>query len=104
MLKEGYLAKMKNYPEDEEKILVMRDRGNNELAPSKELLRDWKQDKITWEEYVERFVREMNHPESIKRMKEINKMSKERDVRLICFEKNPPCHRFILMELIKECD
>lgn len=24
----------------------------------------------------------------------------EKDVRLICYEKNPPCHRFILIDLI----
>jgi len=44
----GYLAKIKSYPKQEEHILVMRNRGNNELAPSSELLSKWKNEEINW--------------------------------------------------------
>jgi len=102
-VKTGYLAKYKEYPENEEKILVMRNRGNDELAPSEKLLEMWKEGEIDWEEYKVYFKEEMRKKESQKRIREIaTKVRNGKDIRLICFEKNPPCHRFILEEMIKE--
>jgi hypothetical protein len=42
MLKEGYIGKWKKYPKDEVKVRVARP---SVLAPSKELLKDWKEGK-----------------------------------------------------------
>ena len=38
----------------------------------------------------------------IEKLKEIAKISKHKNVRLMCYEKEFPCHRFILIEIIKE--
>lgn len=121
MLKEGYLGGINAgiYPNEEERILVARNRGNDELAPSQELFGTFKgfekhfmgkgysKQKARWEawkvtDFEKRFRREMNNPKSIERMKEIKKMAEKKDVRLICYEKKPPCHRFILMELMNK--
>jgi len=104
MLKTGYLAKLKSYPSSEEHILVMRGRGNNELAPSRELLKKWKRGSITSEEYEETFREKMESPESQKRLDEIaRKVSEGEDVRLICYEgEDKHCHRHILKSLIEE--
>ncbi len=98
----GYLAKYNDYPDDEDKILVMRGRGNDELAPSKELLNDYKNDDISWHEYVKRFYKEMERQESKDRIQKIaERVNEGEKIRLICYEKNYPCHRFLLNHLIR---
>ena len=99
MLKEGYIGKWKDYPKDEVKVRVARP---SVLAPSLKLLKDWKEGKIDWDEYDQRFRKEiLSNPKAVAKLIEIEKLAKEKDIRLICYEKNPPCHRFILMDLIK---
>lgn len=99
---EGYLAKYKDYPKDEVKVVVTRSSGSI-LSPSWDLLWNIKDDRITWEEYERRFREEiMNNSEAMKKLKWIKRISKDKDVRLICYEKNYPCHRFILMDIIME--
>lgn len=98
MLKEGYIGRWKKYPKDEVKVRVARP---SVLAPSKELLKDFKEGKIDWGGYERRFRKEiLGNPKAVARLKEIKKLAEEKDVRLICYEKNPPCHRFILIDLI----
>ena len=98
MLKEGYIGKWKKYPKDEVKVRVARP---SVLAPSKELLKDFKEGKIGWAEYEKRFRNEvLNNPKAMARLREIKKLAEEKDVRLMCYEKNSPCHRFILIDLI----
>lgn len=99
-LKEGYIANWKNYPKNEIKIRVARP---SILAPSNELLEDWKKGKITWEEYEKRLKEEIySNPKAVERLKEIKKLVETKDVRLICYEKKPPCHRFTLITMIEE--
>jgi uncharacterized protein YeaO (DUF488 family) len=99
MLLEGYLAKLKTYPKDEIKIEVTRSSGSI-LAPSWELLNDYKTGKIDWTAYEKRFTNEMTKPIAIREMLRIKLLAETKDVRLICYEKNPPCHRFILLRMI----
>jgi uncharacterized protein YeaO (DUF488 family) len=104
MLKESYLANMKNLPKDSIKIVVTRSAGHM-LSPSKTLLWDYKKGKIDWAEYVKTFYREMDNPACVAIMREIKKISKTQDVYLICFEapgKN--CHRYLLMDMISKLD
>jgi len=104
MLKTGYLAKLKSYPSSEERVLVMRGRGNNELAPSRALLKKWKKGSITWEEYEDVFRKKMESSESQERLEEIaRQVSEGRDIRLICYEgEDKHCHRHILKSMIEE--
>lgn len=103
-IKTGYLANLENYSEKETKVFVMRDRGNNELAPSKELLEAWKSGEITWKGYVDVFIEELlRSKESKKRLKSLAKEAESKDIRLICYEKNESrCHRTILKKIIDE--
>lgn len=97
---EGYIANWRKYPKNEIKIRVARP---SVLAPSKNLLDLWKHEKISWEEYEERFRKEiLSNPKAVEKLKEIAKISKHKNVRLMCYEKEFPCHRFILIEMIKE--
>jgi uncharacterized protein YeaO (DUF488 family) len=98
MLKEGYIGKWKKYPKNEVKVRVARPSC---LGPSESLLKDWKERKINWAEYEKRFRKEiLNSPKAVAKLKEIKKLAEEKDVRLICYEKSPPCHRFILIDLV----
>jgi uncharacterized protein YeaO (DUF488 family) len=98
MLKEGYIGRWKEYPKDEVKVRVARPSC---LGPSESLLKDWKERKINWADYEKRFRAEiLSNPKAMEKLREIKNLSQEKDVRLICYEKNPPCHRFILIDLI----
>ncbi len=103
MLKESYLANMKNLPEDAIKIVVTRT-ARNVLSPSWDLLNDYKQGKIDWISYTERFKNEMNNDRCIAEMRKIKWMSKSKDVFLICYEKSGHCHRFLLFDMINKLD
>jgi uncharacterized protein YeaO (DUF488 family) len=90
----------KKLPADAIKIRVARP---NVLSASKELLTDYKSGRITWGEFVGRFRNEiLGNPKAVAELKRIKNLSKDTDVYLICYEKNYPCHRFILMDLIHE--
>ena len=100
MIKEGYIAQWKNYSEDEIKIRVARP---SILGPSKKLLQDYKENDLSWAEYTTRYIAEiLASGRALRQIDDIIELSKNKTVRLICYEKSPPCHRFILMDMIKE--
>ena len=73
------------------------------LAPSRELLADWKHGLITWDEYTARFREEiLASPEALAALRHIIELAEARDVYLICWEREPPCHRYLLMDLAGE--
>ena len=112
MLKETYLSKLaitrQRHP-DAEFVAVTRT-AHSVLAPSEKLLADykkaeerlgdrWKAWNLT--NYEARYRKEISdNPEALKEIKRIKKSSYEKDIYLICYEKEPPCHRFILLDII----
>lgn len=100
-LREGYIAKWKEYPKDEEKVRVARP---SHLAPSQALLDLYKRGRLKWFQYVNRYRNEIAHNSVAQKMiwGIIQHLEGGKNVRLICYEKQPPCHRFILMSIIKE--
>jgi len=110
MLKETYFNQYKGWgmiiPKDAIQINVMRTYGSI-LSPSYSLLNDWKDKKLSWENYTERFIKEIqSNPEALKYMTQIKELSKNKDVYLICacYNKKKQCHRFILIEMINNLD
>jgi len=110
-LKEGYFGNFKNYPKGETLIAVSRYyprflgksiRWRPELAPSKKLLADYKEGSLPWEEYEKRFRKEMESGPAQHAINEIITYSQYSLFRLLCYEKKPPCHRFILIDIINE--
>lgn len=116
-VREGYIAKWKTYPTDEVKFRVARPSA---VGPSVGLLTDFKNEETHWIEkgyakidarhkawkmvgYNERFRKEISKPLAVKRILEIIALVLNgQNVRLICYEKEPPCHRFILKDIIEE--
>ena len=72
-----------------------------ELAPSKELLQDWKNNNITWQEYKLRYFKEMENEQQC--MQILADLAASCTITLLCFEKegNPHCHRHLLKNLLK---
>ncbi len=113
MITEGYFGQAKNYPETDWLIciarkypwFIKRDRMGYlpSLAPSEELLGDWKTGGLGWEAYEGRYRREIE--ESAQATSDIAwigiKDCQGETVRLMCWEKNPPCHRFLLLDIIQ---
>jgi len=92
---------------------VMINRGNNEVAPSEELLRDAKKGRILWEDYEEEYLREIRDEAATSWVSKGGKMpglqwmekrageAKVGNILLVCFEKDAGhCHRRLLAEEI----
>ena len=101
--------------------IVTRRGSYKALAPTAELLENVKklyeefkvlglpEIKAKWEAwhksgYKRRYLDHIkNNPHSQKMIQKIRDFLKEgKDVYLVCYEKNPPCHRFLLHEYILE--
>lgn len=90
------------------------------LGPSTELLEKYRDEKITWEEYIVQYRIEMLEESTDKFDKKnkhknkgqfytlrlLRRLSRRIDVTLICHcgEEEKHCHRHILRELILECE
>jgi hypothetical protein len=104
MLKETYLAKMKQIAKEnpDAAFIVVTRSAKHMLSPSWKLLNDYKDGSIDWAQYTERFRREMECDSCIAEMKRIWDLSHTKDVFLVCYEKpGDNCHRHILIELMK---
>jgi len=113
MITEGYFGNLKNYPETDWFICISRkwpwfvkkDRMSHflSLAPSQELLDDYKSGICNWEIYENVYRQEIESSDAA--MHDIAwigiKDCQGETVRLMCWEKNPPCHRFILLDIIQ---
>ena len=123
MIRETYLAKLKGAKIPSSScIVVCRGRGNDELAPSEELLKNFLLLKKGHEEvlgkgsaeahnkafeecqYKKKFIDEIqNNPKAVSRLEEIRRRAIREDVWLVCYEGDQKmCHRHILLDLIKE--
>ncbi len=103
-LKETYMVNVsqvkKQYPDAE--IVYVARRGGSVLAPSWDLLEAFKEERITWDEYIQRFVKEMDNPVSKAEMLRIGNLAKTKDVYLVCFERKGNCHRYLLVDMINK--
>jgi uncharacterized protein YeaO (DUF488 family) len=111
MLKETYVRHVETIrQENPEAIFIAVTRGSprcryhkwlKTLAPSEQLKDLYKKGMITWNQYIPIFRNEMNNEQSHADMLCVKELAKENDVYLVCFEKEYPCHRFLLMEMIE---
>lgn len=111
-----YLSKAKKIPEAAVKIIIMREPPFNvlkypqfvwmpDLAPSTELLWDYKSGEITWHDFTDRYMDEIKAnninvtscEDSI-----LSNLQEGRDVYLICCEKDSEhCHRTVYAKYFK---
>ena len=116
-LRQTYLSLKNKLPEGSEVVLVMRGRGNDELAPSKELLDDFNRHKkqfsnqpgfktafhYAWKmsDYEKRFKLQIKSSQTaMAKLKGITAKARTHDVYFICYEGyDKPCHRKLLLEI-----
>jgi len=81
---------------------VMRNRGNNEVAPDELILIMWKRNDISWESYCHHYEDKLAKKEAQAWMqKKAEEANRGHNVILVCFEKSPEhCHRRLLAETI----
>jgi uncharacterized protein YeaO (DUF488 family) len=78
-------------------------RPMSSLAPNRVLLEDWNEDRIKWKEYVERYFQQLaSDPRARSLLDEIISLTTERDVWLVGLEKDYPCHRFLVKQIIEK--
>ena len=75
--------------------------GLKDLAPSKELVSDWKKQRISWEEYTSRYHEEMRG--QCEAIGELADRAIRGTITLLCYEQedDPCCHRHLLKKLIE---
>ncbi len=73
-----------------------------EVAPSVELLHDWKASNISWNEYKNRYYKEMAQQQET--ISKLAKKASDKTITLLCFEReeNSHCHRHLLKKLIEK--
>ncbi|MDD3474406.1 MAG: DUF488 family protein [Candidatus Dojkabacteria bacterium] len=104
MLKETYISNIKNLPKGVLIMKVTRTEGHP-LSPSWNLLNKYKRKEITWDEFIVEFKNEMESCSFCQiMMKNVKELAKSRDVYLCCYEKQYPCHRFLLMDMINKME
>jgi len=114
MIKTKSIYKPKEYG-DGARILVTRfyprgvkkthfDRWARELAPSAELLGKYKNQNISWEEFVASFKLELKgNDDSLQVIAALNSRSGRSHVTLLCYEpEGTPCHRHLLKEIVRD--
>lgn len=123
MLKEASVSDLrsKGIPR-ESRILVNRGRGNDELAPSDVLFKDFITSKTRLErelgkggseahnraflecDYEKRFrLQVTQNPEALRKLEEIAKRAVREDLYLVCYEgPTKACHRRILLRIAEE--
>jgi len=107
MIRETYLAATRKVDLRGERVLDISPPRKKQtrispLAPSRHLLNDWNQDRIVWKDYVERYYQDLRESkEAGSLIEEIADLAAREDVWLVCVEKDYPCHRFLVKQVIE---
>ena len=75
-----------------------------ELSPSKELLSSYKDERISWDKFKAKFLRELAKSKAgMDAIDFLRHRSHIENVTLLCYEKaGNPCHRYIISDLIRD--
>lgn len=110
-MKSIYAAKAKG---DGHRVLITRyyprgvkkdhfDDWVRELSPSKDLLKQYKEGKITWNTFEKRFLIQMNDEQCMMKLQTLSTQAKKKPITLLCYEKNDhECHRHLIHDLLLE--
>ena len=80
------------------------DEYTTKTAPSRALLREFKHEGLSWEEYVPRYLDEMRSEDAISAIGQLAEKAKSATMTLMCVcEDEKRCHRSLLRDLIVGC-
>jgi uncharacterized protein YeaO (DUF488 family) len=79
------------------------DRWTRELSPSRELLRAYRAKEKGWDVFRSEFIAEQKaNPSSLAAIRALKGESRKGNVTLLCYERaGLPCHRYVVVELVK---
>jgi len=101
-------------PEDGRRILITRywprgvpktaaDEYTTKVAPSRGLLREFKHEGLSWQEYVRRYLEEMSGEEAQSEISRLAALAASEKITLMCTcEDEQRCHRSLVRDLILE--
>ena len=79
------------------------DEYTTKTAPSRALLREFKHEGLSWEDYVPRYLDEMRSEDAISAIERLAALAKSGSMTLMCVcEDENRCHRSLLRDLIVE--
>ena len=74
-----------------------------DLGSSKELIKAWKSGKVTWPEFMKRYVADLNDKDKQVIIRNLAKRAKKEKITLLCGCRDPnACHRTILKGQIEK--
>jgi uncharacterized protein YeaO (DUF488 family) len=100
------LDKFKRKYPDAHFEIITRANHDHILSPSWDLLNEYKKYKkipqFVWDGFTFKFTKELENRKGVmEKLREFKELSKEKDVFLVCYEKNPyRCHRSVVKHLI----
>ena len=101
-------------PDDGHRVLATRywprgipksaaDEYTTKVAPSRDLLRQFKHEGLTWEQYVPRYLEEMQTESAQSDIKRLAEAARSGTITLMCIcEDENRCHRSLLKQLMVE--
>jgi len=79
------------------------DEYTTKTAPSRALLREFKHERLSWEDYVPRYLEEMGSEDAVSAIRRLAEKAKSDRITLMCIcEDENRCHRSLLRNLIIE--
>jgi uncharacterized protein YeaO (DUF488 family) len=89
----------RHYPRFYKKL--KHDEWNRTLSPSRELIKKYKDEKITWEQFSLSFLKELSSGEAKRELDKLARLARNRSVTLLCYEREgEKCHRQIIRALV----
>jgi uncharacterized protein YeaO (DUF488 family) len=77
------------------------DEYTTKTAPSRALLREFRHEGLSWEEYVPRYLEEMAAPEAMTTIARFAKLAESTTITMMCIcEDEQRCHRSLLRDLV----
>ncbi len=99
-------------PDDGRRILITRywprgvhrsivDEYNSWLAPSRQLINEYKKGDLSWDEFGRRYREELSDPQSQAGLRRLAEVARTQVITLLCFcEDDWNCHRTLLRQAI----
>jgi hypothetical protein len=102
MIKETHVAIKEKIVPQGDVVVDISGFTESPFVPSQDLLSDWNQDRIVWKDYVERYYQELKDNREVARLiQEIADLAAREDVWLVSMEREYPCHRFLVKQIIE---
>lgn len=73
----------------------------SKLAPSRELINEYRRGEVSWDDFGERYLKELSNDSSQTELLRLARMARSQVITLLCFcEEESDCHRTLLRRAI----